>query len=678
MSALPHASRQTADTTRKRLPLLGRFVPFSVRTLVIGGFGLLVLSLAVVTIGATFQVRRHQQDLSDLERHSTQASLLQTAEAQASISGLLLQRYVDAGGDMYVQEINDHANNAQKALEQALANGGPAAGLGTVTATGSQLVQEASRATALRQQGDVEAASAVLEEIVPIFRGYRLQLEDLAAAEVTQVAQLRARADQAGNVAFWLLVISGSLGILLGISATVWVARSIFKPLASLEDTARRASEGDLAARAPTTGPREFAHLGSVLNTMMGKIEEHTAELSRANLALTEKNRDLVDARNEAATDPLTGLGNHRSFHNRLRDEVARAQSAGDSVGLIIIDLDGFKEINDSLGHLAGDKMLRDLALRLVQVTRNDSTFRYGGDELAVLLPGASPADAIAVAERLKQAVLDVPSRSGQQLTASLGVACYPQSATTPEDLVYRADMAMYWAKATGKNRVTAWDKSLTTDLDAVPSRYIGARKGHPDMVTALTAALTAKDPPTREHTERCSWYTAGLATELGLSDEDIATARLASLLHDVGKLVVPDEILAKPAPLTDEESIVIRRHPVDGSNMLTQVDALVRAVPGVRHHHENYDGSGYPDGLAGDNIPIVARILLVTDAYDTMVTGRPYSEAISPEEAIAELQRHAGKQFDPDVVAAFVRLMTRTGGVPEERRAVARVAPTA
>jgi diguanylate cyclase (GGDEF)-like protein len=677
MSSLPRAASQTAGATTRRTPLWRRFLPSSVRTLVIGGFGLLILALAVVTIGATFQVRKHQTELNALEHHSTQASLLQTAEAQAGVAALLLQRYVATGQNNYVQEINDHANSAQTALEMALANGGPDGGLDVVVANGSTLVQGAAQSAELRRLGDAQAAADTMEQIVPIFTSYRLKLDELAAVELAKVAQLRSDADLAGNRAFWLLVSSGSIGMLLGIVATIWIARSIFRPLASLEDTARRASEGDLTARAPTTGPREFAHLGSVLNNMMGKIEERTDELRRANLQLTEKNRDLVDARNEASTDPLTGLGNHRSFHNRLRDEVVRAQGAGGGLGLIIIDLDGFKEINDTLGHLAGDKLLRDLALRLVQVTRNDSTFRFGGDELAVLLPGVAPADAIATAERLKQAVLDVPARDGQKLTASLGVACFPQSATTPEDLVYRADMAMYWAKATGKNRVTAWSNSLSNDLTTA-SRYVGGRKDRADVVAALTLALCAKDPPTREHTERCSWYTAGLAAELGLSDEEIATARLASLLHDVGKLVVPDEILRKPGSLNDEETVIMRRHPVDGSNMLTQVDSLVRAVPGVRHHHEHFDGSGYPDGLAGNRIPIVARILLVADAYDTMVSGRLYSDPMTPAAAIAELQRNAGTQFDPEVVTAFVHLMARTDGVPEERRSTARVAPTA
>ena len=537
------------------------------------------------------------------------------------------------------------------------------------------LQQGAAQATQLEQSGKQAEASAVLEQLVPIFRAYRTLLESLAAQELDQVVQLRARADRAGQLAFLLLVSSGVTGVILGLAASFWIARSIIKPLASLEVTAHRASEGDLTARAPTTGPREFAHLGSVLNEMMGSIEERTDDLSTANRELSQKNTDLIDARNQAATDPLTGLGNHRSFQNCLREEVTKAQDRGSSVGLIIIDLDGFKDVNDSLGHLAGDQLLRDLARQLTEVTRDDSTFRYGGDEMAVLLPGAVCSDAIAVANRLREAVKNLAAPDGQPLTASLGVACFPETAATPEELVYRADMAMYWAKSSGKNRVSAWDGAMTDDLTGAPSRYTSGRRDPTDVVSAFSAALAAKDPATGEHTERCSWYTAALAAELGLSDEDIATARLASLLHDIGKLAVPDDILRKPGPLTEDEAERMHRHSVDGANMLTQVSSLSRALPGILHHHEHFDGSGYPDGLAGEGIPIVARILLVSDAFDTMTTDRPYSAAISADAAIRELQRHSGTQFDPEVVAAFVRLVARTGGFPGRRageRAVA------
>ncbi len=678
MSAVAHKEIHGNIRPRDRRGpgVLGRFLPSSVRWLVIVGFGLLIVLLACITLGAAWQVRQHQADLTELEYHSNEASLLQNAEAQAGIAALLLQRYVAAGTDTDVAEINEHADKAQASLVAALAAGGPA-GLDGVVSSGSTLVLEAARSAQLREQGNLTEASAVLEEIVPIFKDYRLKLEALAAQEIEQADDLRSRANDAGDLAFWLIVSSGVVGIALALAASFWIARSIIKPLGALEKTARLVSAGDLAARAPVDGPREFSHLGLVLNEMMSAIEERTADLRTANEELSEKNRDLNAARTEAATDPLTGLGNHRSFHSRLRAEVASAQASGSSLGLIIIDLDGFKDVNDSLGHLAGDQLLRDLAGSLYEVTRGAYTYRYGGDELAVLLPGADCSQAMDVADRLKQAVSRVTTPDGKQLTASLGVACYPDSAPTAEELVYRADMAMYWAKSTGKNRVTAWESSLTQDLTAVRSRYFNGRKEPvTDVVAAFCAALAAKDPDTGEHTERCSWYTAELAGELGLSEEDITTARIASLLHDIGKLTVPDEILRKPGPLTDDETERMHRHSRDGANMLTQVESLAPSVPGILHHHEHFDGSGYPDGLAGQEIPIVARILLVSDAFDTMTTGRPYSAPIPHDEAIAELRRRSGSQFDPEVVEAFVRVIARTGGFPS-RRATERAAST-
>jgi diguanylate cyclase (GGDEF)-like protein len=653
MSALPQAASTTAKGKERRRTRR-HFAPSSVRALIFFGCGFLLLALAVITIGASYQVRKHQSDLSDLERHSNEASLLQTAEAQASISGLLLQRYVATGDQSYLTEINDHADNAQAALESALANGGPQ-GLDVVVASGATLVQEAARSAQLRQQGDVEASSAVMEEIVPIFHDYRLRLEDLASQELAEVTRLRSKADRAGDLALWLLISSGSIGITLGLIATFWVARSIIRPLGSLENTARLVSEGDLTARAPVDGPRELAHLGSVLNDMMGKIEQHTAELQHANEELTDRNRELVDARNEAATDPLTGLGNHRAFHNRLREEVMAADTRPDgAVGLIIIDLDGFKEINDTLGHLAGDKVLRDLALRLVQVTRNDSTFRYGGDELAVLLPGASNEDAIAVAERLKAAVLDVPERKGYKVTASLGVASFPSCASTAEELVYRADMAMYWAKANGKNQVTAWDAGLVGDLVA-NGRYNNTRNSRLDVVSAMLTTLAAKDPTAREHSDRCSQLAVAVATELALPEDQLGSVRLAAQVHEIGRVVTPDAILRKSAPLTDVEQDVLRRHPVDGANMISHLEEFSPAAIAIRHHHEHFDGTGYPDGLAGDRIPLIARILHVVDAYDAMVMRHH----LAHEAAIDAMERYRGTRFDPEVLAALARVIS-------------------
>jgi len=423
--------------------------------------------LAAVTMGAAWQQLIHQSNLSDLERHSKMASMLQDAEAQASIAALLLQRYVATGTETYVDEINTHAAAAQQSLNVAVAMGGPP-GLDDVASTGAQLEAGAARVAALREAGKQEEASSAMEEIVPVFRKYRLQLEDMASAELAQVASLRSTSDEAGKRALILLVLSGGIGVLLGILASYKIARAIVRPLASLEQTALKVSAGDLSARAPTSGPRELAHLGSVLNKMMEVIEANTADLERTNRELTRRNRDLMDARAQAATDPLTGLGNHRSFHKSLRDEFARAQETGSALGLIIIDVDQFKDVNDSAGHLAGDQALRDLAAAVTRVVEKENTYRYGGDEFAILLPQVRCDEARSVAENLRQVICEVPAGGTTRLSASLGVACFPESASTPEELVYRADMAMYWAKSTGKNRVTAWGSECEKGQPAV------------------------------------------------------------------------------------------------------------------------------------------------------------------------------------------------------------------
>jgi diguanylate cyclase (GGDEF)-like protein len=262
-----------------------------------------------------------------------------------------------------------------------------------------------------------------------------------------------------------------------------------------------------------------------VLNNMMGAIEARTADLRQANNQLRANNLDLLEARNQAATDSLTGLGNHRSFHKSLRDEVTQAEEAGLNVGLIMIDVDGFKGINDSLGHLAGDQLLRDLAKTLTEVAKKENTFRYGGDELAVLLPGVRSVAAVEVAERLRTAVSEM---GGQAMTISLGVGCFPEMASSAEELIYRADMAMYWAKSSGRNRVANWDDLQGAEVNRARPLYTDRLGKRHDIVASLCAALQAGDAKTREQAERCSWYTAELANELGLSEADVSTLRNA------------------------------------------------------------------------------------------------------------------------------------------------------
>ncbi|MDO8611544.1 MAG: diguanylate cyclase, partial [Dehalococcoidia bacterium] len=577
------------------------------RSRIIAGFGLLVMILAIVAGGSAWQVRAHQTDINALESHSRRATLLQDAEAQAGVAALTLQRYVIAEnaalppGVQLASEVQLYATAAIESLTEAVAQPG-AADISDITVVGVGLAQGAGQVIALRQAGDAEGAAAGLEELVPVFYEFRRQLEDATALEIQEVSNLRSKADAAGERALWLLIISGAIGAVVGLAASILIARSIISPLSSLEETAIAVSEGDLSARAPATGPRELAHLGSVLNHMMSTVETHTAELERANQELEERHRQLTDARTQAATDPLTELGNHRAFHKRIRDEIAGAEDAGVSVGLILFDIDNFKGFNDSLGHLAGDEILRSLAVTLNGAIKREDAYRYGGDEFAVLMPAADLKGSVRAAERLRLAVEKMSTGDGQKLTVSLGVASFPDMAASAEELIYRADMAMYWAKSTGKNRVGDWDGLLSRRTDGSIPPDLGNRDGKVrDAVVSLVSALAAKDPVTRDHTERCSWYTAELAAELGLGEEEASVVRLASLLHDIGKLVVPVEVLCKPGPLTEEEWVQMRQHPTTALHILGPIDSTASAVPAILHHHEHFDGSGYPEGLAGD-----------------------------------------------------------------------------
>ena len=429
--------------------------------------------------------------------------------------------------------------------------------------------------------------------------------------------------------------------------------------------TARKQAEEELV-RANSELKSEHKQIEALNRSLERKVKERTRELRIANKELQQRHRQLLDARAQAVTDALTGLRNHRAFQERVRVEMSRAEVNGSDLGLIMMDIDSFKAANDSLGHLAGDRILRRLARTLARAVPQDDAYRYGGDEFAVLLPGASCGETMALAEQLRRAVEKRTNGSGEGITISLGVACYPDTASSTEELIYGSDAAMYWAKSAGKNCLGDWSKLVRHRAEGVLPWYAADRAIRaPDTVSALIAALAAKDPATASHTERCSWYAARLAEELGLGERDTSIVRLSSLLHDIGKLAVPDDILFKPGPLDDDEWTVMRQHPVTALNILGQIRSVADATPAILHHHEHFDGSGYPDGLAGDQIPVASRILLVTDAFDAMTTDRPYRRAMPVEAAVEELKRNAGTQFDPEVAAAFLRILERHGAQP-------------
>jgi diguanylate cyclase (GGDEF)-like protein len=357
-----------------------------------------------------------------------------------------------------------------------------------------------------------------------------------------------------------------------------------------------------------------------------------------------------IQAMRLALTDPLTGLGNHRSFYERLQRELVVAEEEGSSLALCLVDFDDLKSVNDQFGHPVGDLVLGQVASRLRQ---GGEAFRLGGDEFAVLLPRQDERQGTAVARSIVERVAALDIEGVGPVTVSAGVATYPTQGTGRDELIRLADSALYWAKKDGKNRVRAYaeESILRADLEQLadtPDRAAQYRAAE-----SLAKAVDERDAYTGSHSQRVGDYSARIARRLGADDAAVELTRLAGNLHDLGKLAIPEEVLRKPDSLSEAERLILERHPQIGYRMLESL-GVQPVAEWVLHHHERWDGGGYPNRLAGDQIPLGARIIHVADAFDALTSDRAYRRAIPQRDALAELDRCAGTQFDPVVVHAL------------------------
>jgi diguanylate cyclase (GGDEF)-like protein len=383
-----------------------------------------------------------------------------------------------------------------------------------------------------------------------------------------------------------------------------------------------------------------------------------------------------VEAR--ATHDRLTGIANRETLLTTLVAEVERATRHHSWLSVAFIDIDRFKPINDTYGHKSGDAILRQVANVIADNIRgSDLLGRYGGEEFMLILPETQPDEAVVLAEKLRSLVaahsLLIAGQQRLQVTISVGVAGEIGSQLQVDALVDQADAAMYAAKQLGRDRTYLY---RAVDENA-PVRRAPISSEHRHAATAIgrwandtaTEALASVLAPQPHHRGRPSDMIASLATgialEMGLPREEIERIRVASLLHDLGKLAVPSEILDKPTALSDGEWQAIGEHPRIGQVILEQASSLREAIPVVLHHHERFNGGGYPHGLRGNEIPIGARIVSVADAYHAMVHDRPYKTALGHEAALAELRANAGTQFDPEVVNLFCAVYA--DGVPPD-----------
>jgi diguanylate cyclase (GGDEF)-like protein/PAS domain S-box-containing protein len=421
-----------------------------------------------------------------------------------------------------------------------------------------------------------------------------------------------------------------------------------------------------------------------------------TRDISERKRMEEERERLHAELAKRAITDGLTGLYNHAHFYQRLAEEIDRSKRYKRHFAVVMMDVDAFKQYNDSRGHQAGDDALRLLADCIrTGIRGSDLAFRYGGDEFAAILLNADSARAQTVVNRINRHIAAGLKKMDPQAAAwlglSAGVASFPQDATTVDELVQMADAALYDAKR------VAWARGVTgqgppTESPAYPSglvhetqsvmlstaasslatvlQDIGACELAPGLdvraIATVGAASEIKDAYIHGHQERTSLWAAALAEEMGLPPERVRNIRIASLLHDIGKVSVSERLLNKPGKLTDEEFAKVKQHaPLGAEIIVSEAETLQNLAPIVRHHHEHFGGKGYPDGLAGEEIPLEARILAVADVFDAMTHERAYRKALSREEAIAELEGGAGTHFDPKVVRAFLALLKRPDEQP-------------
>ena len=375
----------------------------------------------------------------------------------------------------------------------------------------------------------------------------------------------------------------------------------------------------------------------------------------------------LYDA---ARTDPLTKLLNRRGFRELLDLELERARRGGLAMTVLAGDVDHFKEVNDRLGHQAGDAVLSRIARVIDANARKiDIAARVGGEEFALILPDTTEADGVVLAERLRCGLGDEFAGDAVPITISFGLASFPGHAETAASLLRAADDALYEAKESGRNRSVAFRREGQVDVQRSAHRRDIEGERFITVMLDLAAAVDLRFSGTARHSETVGRYAEMMARELGLADGRIGRVRLAGLLHDIGKVGIPDAILNKPDRLGDDEFALIQTHPALGAQILEH-PSLGDIRPWVASHHERPDGRGYPLGLSGDELGIEARILAVADSYEAMTSDRAYRRSIGTDAARRELVRCAGGQFDHEVVRALLRVLDRTGrtGAASER----------
>jgi diguanylate cyclase (GGDEF)-like protein len=453
---------------------------------------------------------------------------------------------------------------------------------------------------------------------------------------------------------------AAATAVLIGIALTAVLSWLIVRiRFGRLVRAAERIAAGDYTVTVPSDGGGLEARLAAAING-----------ISTA----------LADTHDRATIDRLTGVVNRQALLAELFAEVERAGRYDRPLCVAFVDIDHFKTVNDTYGHASGDIVLRGVAQTIAENLRaSDLIGRYGGEEFMLILTETNVEDGAELSEKLRKLVercrFSVDGNAELSVTISIGIVGGSGQQLRMETLVRDADAAMYSAKSLGRNQTYIFEepdedarvpRAPISDIGRARAMEIGLRARD-----AATDTLTSFIAPLPHYRGQPSALIAGIVVEMArqlqLPDAEVDRIKVAALLHDVGKVAVPEEILDKPAPLTSAEWRTVVQHPRIGQVILEYAAALKEAVPIILHHHERYAGHGYPYGLQANEIPLGARIVAIADAYDAMTHDRPYKRAISHDAAILELKEHAGTQFDPELVTLFCDLYTNNAPRPDQ-----------